>query len=660
MVGLDYKPWGSSYNTNHQYDFIFVGTGSKVGFWINDSYYRDNSGSLTIQIGLWQGQPSASSLNVSPSTMIASVDQTVQFSGSVEDQYGNGLPYASVGIEDPISEITTSVQTNSNGQFTYSISANRPGDFDFKFFIDSLEQTCTAQVQFLNSVWAGQSLTVSNGETDSYSLQVIINSNPIGSFTIAPGQQQTLWMAPNPISSNTFDVTVTNSRTNDVYKIDANSMSTYVPDQAGLSDIPMNPKLSDYKILTTDTCNSQSNNIIDPESHTACDSTWMYTGTSQNSNLRTEFGLTQGPEADIGSDIYVGCHAFIGYKAECSASCGVSGGMQIGFKLGLAFPIQPVLEHGCGWGCKISFGDIGCDGSISVSAQAGYEAKIGAGIKYTYHCPVEATLSDPLGREAGYIPNVDNTTLVRYIPGANYTGAQAEPQSIYIPSPLQGNYGMTLVGTDNGTCTINLQIYDSNGTITDSDEWQYEVIQGEKYTENITLDPGGIIILPHNIRVNSIESKTSVGQSYSFPIGTVVANRGNYSENFNVTVYVNGEPIASFVNVTLDSRNITTLVCTWNTTVLGNYTVSAYAWPVPGETDTADNNFTGGAVTVTIPGDINGDFKVSLSDLSILAKAYGTTPASPNWNPNADINGDGKVSLSDLSILAKHYGQHYP
>jgi ABC-type transport system substrate-binding protein len=66
-------------------------------------------------------------------------------------------------------------------------------------------------------------------------------------------------------------------------------------------------------------------------------------------------------------------------------------------------------------------------------------------------------------------------------------------------------------------------------------------------------------------------------------------------------------------------------------------------------------------------GDINGDFKVSLQDLVLLANAYGTTPASGGtpgtphaWNPNADINGDFKVSLQDLVILAMHYGQHYP
>jgi nitrous oxidase accessory protein NosD len=65
-------------------------------------------------------------------------------------------------------------------------------------------------------------------------------------------------------------------------------------------------------------------------------------------------------------------------------------------------------------------------------------------------------------------------------------------------------------------------------------------------------------------------------------------------------------------------------------------------------------------IVVTIPGDINSDFKVSLADLVLLANAYGSTPADTKWNPNADINDDGKVSLSDLVIMANHYGQHYP
>jgi hypothetical protein len=63
---------------------------------------------------------------------------------------------------------------------------------------------------------------------------------------------------------------------------------------------------------------------------------------------------------------------------------------------------------------------------------------------------------------------------------------------------------------------------------------------------------------------------------------------------------------------------------------------------------------------VTIPGDINGDFKAGLADLVLLAQAYSSKPGDRKWNSNADIDSNGTVALSDLVILARHYGQHYP
>jgi parallel beta-helix repeat protein len=59
-------------------------------------------------------------------------------------------------------------------------------------------------------------------------------------------------------------------------------------------------------------------------------------------------------------------------------------------------------------------------------------------------------------------------------------------------------------------------------------------------------------------------------------------------------------------------------------------------------------------------GDLNNDGKVSLQDLVVLAKAYGSKPGDPNWNPNADIDADNIVDQSDLAILAIHYGQQNP
>lgn len=36
--------------------------------------------------------------------------------------------------------------------------------------------------------------------------------------------------------------------------------------------------------------------------------------------------------------------------------------------------------------------------------------------------------------------------------------------------------------------------------------------------------------------------------------------------------------------------------------------------------------------------------------LDVIKTAFGSTPASPNWNPAADLNGDGIVNGADFSL----------
>ena len=55
-------------------------------------------------------------------------------------------------------------------------------------------------------------------------------------------------------------------------------------------------------------------------------------------------------------------------------------------------------------------------------------------------------------------------------------------------------------------------------------------------------------------------------------------------------------------------------------------------------------------------GDINGDGIVDIYDLILVASAYGSTPADPNWNPDSDINGDFAVDIYDLILVAAQYG----
>jgi len=144
-------------------------------------------------------------------------------------------------------------------------------------------------------------------------------------------------------------------------------------------------------------------------------------------------------------------------------------------------------------------------------------------------------------------------------------------------------------------------------------------------------------------------------------INVTVANQGDLTETFNVTLYANTTVIQT-IQATLASKASTTLTYTWNTAgfVKGNYIIWAYAWPVLGKTDTNDNTFKDDLVKVTIPGDVDGDFKVKMDDIILLCKAFGSKTGQPNYNPNYDINCDGKISMDDIIIACKNFGKHYP
>jgi tungstate transport system substrate-binding protein len=66
----------------------------------------------------------------------------------------------------------------------------------------------------------------------------------------------------------------------------------------------------------------------------------------------------------------------------------------------------------------------------------------------------------------------------------------------------------------------------------------------------------------------------------------------------------------------------------------------------------ADNWWT----AITAREDLNFDFKVDIKDIAIVAKAFGTTPSIPGWNPDADINNDGRVDIRDIALVARKFG----
>jgi PKD repeat protein len=83
----------------------------------------------------------------------------------------------------------------------------------------------------------------------------------------------------------------------------------------------------------------------------------------------------------------------------------------------------------------------------------------------------------------------------------------------------------------------------------------------------------------------------------------------------------------------------------------GDYTVTLAVIDASGKTDSLTRTI---AISSLI-GDINGDGKVDMRDIAIVAKAFSTVPEDQNWNPIADLNGDGRVDMRDIAIVAKAF-----
>ena len=58
-----------------------------------------------------------------------------------------------------------------------------------------------------------------------------------------------------------------------------------------------------------------------------------------------------------------------------------------------------------------------------------------------------------------------------------------------------------------------------------------------------------------------------------------------------------------------------------------------------------------------IPGDINQDGIVDISDAILASHSYGSSPGDPDWNPLADVDGNGIVDIFDMIRLAAMFGR---
>jgi len=164
---------------------------------------------------------------------------------------------------------------------------------------------------------------------------------------------------------------------------------------------------------------------------------------------------------------------------------------------------------------------------------------------------------------------------------------------------------------------------------------------------------------PRDIGIASLAlSKTVVGQGFNISITVKLQNYGMFNEIFILTLYANDLSIHMQV-IGLTTRNSTTITIQVDAAsyARGNYTIKAGISIVEDESDTSDNNVTGGTVYVGIPGDVNGDTVVDSTDLGIIGGAWGSFLGDSNYNPNADIDGSEVIDSTDLGIMGGHWGE---
>jgi subtilisin family serine protease len=189
----------------------------------------------------------------------------------------------------------------------------------------------------------------------------------------------------------------------------------------------------------------------------------------------------------------------------------------------------------------------------------------------------------------------------------------------------------------------------------------FHYIVAKRVSGSGTFNLSSTTITPsHDVAITNVTASTTevyVGDTVNVTVTAL--NRGQFIENFSVTVFYNNSTVGTQDIVNLAVGASENLTFDWNTigaTPCNNYTIKAEASVVPEEADATNNVYIDGSVKVKMVGDITGDGVVDIFDLSIVGLAFGFFEWEPEYDPVADLNRDGVVDTRDVATVARNYG----
>ncbi|MEM3361564.1 MAG: CARDB domain-containing protein [Candidatus Bathyarchaeia archaeon] len=168
-----------------------------------------------------------------------------------------------------------------------------------------------------------------------------------------------------------------------------------------------------------------------------------------------------------------------------------------------------------------------------------------------------------------------------------------------------------------------------------------------------------IITKIRDVAVTAITTDTWAYQGWMVAINVTVENKGNTTETVTLKTYYDATLIEEILVADLAPQESRTLTVNWNTTLITpchEYTISAEIPQIPYEFNTTNNVYVDGKIKIRVFGDVNGDGSVRVDDIVLAAKAFGSTPNHPRWNPYADLNRDNAVRIDDVVAVAKNFG----
>ena len=253
----------------------------------------------------------------------------------------------------------------------------------------------------------------------------------------------------------------------------------------------------------------------------------------------------------------------------------------------------------------------------------------------------------PPSEEVNYTPEVQVDNFAGWILINVTYYPPAEPQTVTEPQTIAQiffqvkNYGSTVLDLH------NITIKDIDGK---------EIPHLEDGSED-----GFFATLTADIAVISIElSPNAVYEGKQVEVTVIVANLGDITSTFNVTLYIEENKTGEKQVIQLNPGENTTLNFTLNTSGLQpcfNYTVTARASQVLYEVN-IENNKLSASLKIKMLGDITGDGVIDIYDVTVACQAYGSRTGDPNWNEEADLSPEwGIIDIYDVVTLCSNYGR---